>query len=191
MSLANSSCVYSVEQKDMSTFLTPTPTKDESGEWQDVVDKKFEVMNDDTLAKAVVAKMRSDKLLSMECKVLIVMAFRNAYLQKKTHVQKKLFTKKKGSNEVIGAKILEQWGYEAKVELEALKPSRQDTTTKWFDNTAAYHLLVDCTEFIADCNLIDSREKLNLLNEQYGLAWSDPEYPYLKEVSDLSCVNGL
>ena len=173
---------YAFEQKDMSSFLTPTPTKDESGEWQDVVDKKFHVTNDDTTAKAVVVKMRSDKDLSMECKVLIVMAFRNAYLQQKKHVKSKLFTKKKGSNEVIGARIVEQWGCEAKTKLEALKGSGQD----WFDNTTAYYLLVDCIRFIADCDLIDSKEKLDLLNEQYGLAWNDPQYSYLKQVSDLS-----
>ena len=184
--VAHSVCVYAIEQKEMSRFLAPTPLYDESGEWEDVVDKKFEVYDDDNIAKAIVAKMRSDKNLSMECKVLIVMAFRNAYLQKKKHVKNKLFTKKRGSDEVIGARIFEQWGYEAKTQLENHPRRNADATKNWFDNTTAYYLLVECIKFMADCDLIDSQEKLDLLNEQYGLAWNDPEYPYLKEVSDLS-----
>jgi hypothetical protein len=164
----------------LKPFLTPTPSSDESGEWEDV-EHKFAV-TDERTASLLVTLMRSNEDFLEECKLLAIVAFRNACLKKESKVVRKLFNFKQVQvAEKTGASILEQWRHNAKAMLERLAPERKKTND-WYSEACAYKLVIAHITFIKSCFVIKNKKSLDWLETKYGLDWNQPGY--LNDVSD-------
>ena len=165
----------------LGTFLQPDPTSNETGELDSVFERKF-VIKDEESAKAVVNMMRSNtNYLSAECKLLIISAFRNACLQE--HDLAKELLEEQGSAEaIIGARIMDKWMHDAAKTLEHLA-TLDNGNKRWYHATTASFTLLECLKFIWDClvthkkeKLVDKKNQLNILHEEYGLDWNQPAY---------------
>jgi hypothetical protein len=160
--------------------LTPTPTSDEGGEWDDI-QSKF-TLTDRKKASLLVALMRSDETFSEEFKLLALLSFQNALAKGEPDVVKKLFNMKDVTvAEKTGARILEQWRQDAMATLEQLTP-RHTTTGEWYSDVCAYKFVIAHIAFIKSCSVIKSKKQLDMLKEVYSLDWNQPNY--LNDVSD-------
>jgi hypothetical protein len=157
--------------------LTPTPSSDESGEWEDV-QHKFTVTNEKS-ASLLVALMRSGEEFSEECKLLAILAFQNACSKGKSKVVRKLFNFAEALvAEKTGARILEQWSQNARATLGQLAPKR--TTGDWYSELCAYRLVIAHITFIKSCFVIENKKALDVLKKKYCLDW----YQHVHDVSD-------
>jgi len=199
-----SSFFLAPRKKKLGPFLQPEPTSDETGELDSVLERKF-VVKDEASAKAVVKMMRSKASakavvrmmrsnstdLSPEFRLLTVVAFRNACLQNKDLTKQLL---EEGSAEVmIGANVMDQWNYEAIKNLEHLAKTVEGKEKNWFHATTASFIVMECLQFIWDClqtekkeQLIDKKNQLIALHEEYGLKWN--QSGYLDDVSTTSAT---
>jgi hypothetical protein len=166
----------------------------ETGKWDDVVEKKFAV-SDPRSAIAIVGLMRTLRDLSGECKLLMITASLNVCLlenkgKEETKLLKKLFHSKNPDGELIGAKIFDEWKREALETLEKLAPTYSQKD--WYENTVAFHLLCGYTKFVWKCFVIDENKQLKVLNAKYKLGWNAPEFlndvsSYVLLIPSISC----
>jgi hypothetical protein len=155
--------------------LTPVPSS-ETGKWDDVVEKKFRV-TDISSAKEIVAKIMESDDLSHECKLLMVLAFRNVCrLEDRGKNEKKVLQelfKRKGKKNGIG--ILECWKGDSMATLDRLAsmPKEDDD---WYRDIVAYRFLNEYIRFIKECFVINEKKKLDRLNDDFGVPWNQEDY---------------
>jgi len=166
-------------------FLTPTPLN-ETGKWEDVKEKEFAVKNAASTI-GMVGLMRSLSDLTAESKLLMITAFLNVCVLKgkepdeKEMMIKKLFARPKKGDRRTGVNIFDQWKQEAKETLDRLAQVKTEDE-EWFSCIVAYRILVQYIKLIAACGFfIDTKKKLDILNEKSGVAWNQPDY--LNDVS--------
>jgi hypothetical protein len=154
--------------------LTPVPSN-ETGQWEEVVKKKFRV-TDVSSAKAMAAKIRKSDDLSHECKLLMVVAFRNVcQLEDKGKDEKKVLSqlfKKHGEENGIG--ILECWKRDSTATLDRLALLKEDD--EWYRDIVAYRFLHEYIRFIKECFVVSEKRYLDRLNDDFGVPWNQENY---------------
>lgn len=166
----------------MKAFLTPT-LADETGAWDDIVQKKVRVRNAKS-AIGIVGLMRTPKDLSVEFKLLMISSFLNVCLleergSEESKVLGKLF-RSPVSGDTIGIKIFDRWKQEALETLNQLG-SANHKNELWYQETAAFLLLRQFLIFVQKCFVIKSAAHLNTLKEKHEMDWNQPSF--LNDVS--------
>lgn len=165
--------------------MTPEPA-DETGKWDDVIEKKFRV-KDAKSAAEMSDMMRNSSNLSDECKLLLITAFLNVcLLETKGPGEKKLVTKLfREKVHVCGISIFEGWKREAKETLDRLK-DKPTEDSRWYQDIVAYRLLVAYIKFIQKCFVVNAKKTLDDLQEKRKVGWNQPDY--LQDVSDFALL---
>lgn len=165
--------------------MTPTPSNDETGNRDDVVNKKLRIKDGDSAAQVGKLMKKSESELSDESKLLIILGFHNVCLpgneSKSSNdkaVIKALFKKDKNTGQ-NGIAILERWKKEAVAILDRL--AKYKTDASWYKDVTAYYYLIDYIRFAKSCFVVDSKKILNRLKDDFGVEWNQPDY--LKDVS--------
>lgn len=174
------SCLLSRQEK-MAPFLEPSPSSNETGELDSVLDRRF-VIKDVDSSKAVMKLVDSpSNILTPELKLLTITAFRNACL----HNELRKTVLEEAMN---AAKIMDLWMYTATKNLEHLATTDESRVKNWYHATTDSFIVMEYLKLIWDClrtekkeQLFDKKTQLDALHEEHGLEWNQRNY--LDEVS--------
>jgi hypothetical protein len=171
--------------------LTPAPSN-ETGKWDDVVEKKFRV-KDALSAREMITRMMESDDASIESKLLMVAAFRNVCLledrkdkeeDKERGIPLKLFGEIDGK---FGIGMLDEWKRDAKKTLDRLALLKEDE--HWYNDIAAYHFLNEYIRFVRVCFIVSKKKSLDKLKKKYNVGWNETDY--LEDVSAIPCAKPL